>query len=388
MAQTGYTPIQLYRTATPAAAPVALNLLAGEIAINTADGKLFYKDASNNVQVIATKDAAAGTFTNIAYTGTLTGGTGVINIGSGQIYKDAAGNLGLGTATPASRLHVLGDLQIPAGNSLKYSVNAYITPEDNSIGARVSSPGAFTVWTGSTPAERFRINDLGNVGIGTSSPGAKLDVAGTVQTSSGYYVNGNAGGGFLFVKDNNALRFGTNDTERARIDSSGNVLVGSTVNNPQNAAKLYVSGSFSGGGVAGISVATSSTSNAIQIGFHNPNGAVGTINTSGTSTSYGTSSDYRLKNIEGELTDSGSYIDSLRPVHGTWKVDGSKFIGLIAHEVQEISQTQVATGTKDEVDADGNPVYQGMDYSNAELIANLIAEVQSLRKRVAQLEGA
>lgn len=50
MAQTGFTPIQLYRTSTPGATPSAGNLAAGELAINTADGKLFYKDSGGTVK--------------------------------------------------------------------------------------------------------------------------------------------------------------------------------------------------------------------------------------------------------------------------------------------------------------------------------------------------
>lgn len=55
MAQSGYTPISLYYSATTTNAPSAGNLAAGELAINTADGKLFYKDSSGSVQVIAWK---------------------------------------------------------------------------------------------------------------------------------------------------------------------------------------------------------------------------------------------------------------------------------------------------------------------------------------------
>jgi hypothetical protein len=112
--------------------------------------------------------------------------------------------------------------------------------------------------------------------------------------------------------------------------------------------------------------------------FENNNAdAVGTIFTAGSTTSYNTSSDYRLKNITGPITNSGAYIDSLNPVEGTWKADGSTFVGLIAHEVQKASRTNVATGTKD------GEQMQGMDYSSAEIIANLIAEVKSLRARLA-----
>jgi hypothetical protein len=115
--------------------------------------------------------------------------------------------------------------------------------------------------------------------------------------------------------------------------------------------------------------------------FRNASSAVGTITHDGSNTAYNTSSDYRLKNITGPITTSGAYIDNLNPVEGTWKADGSTFVGLIAHEVQESSRTQVATGTKDGAEM------QGMDYSNSELIANLIAEVKSLRQRVAALEA-
>ena len=56
MAQTGYTPIQLYRTTTAAAVPVAGNLNPGELAINTNDGRLYFKDSSNVVQLLAQKN--------------------------------------------------------------------------------------------------------------------------------------------------------------------------------------------------------------------------------------------------------------------------------------------------------------------------------------------
>lgn len=73
MAATGYTPISLYHSTTPSATPSAGNLTGGELAINIADGKLFYKDSSNVVQVIATKDGANGTVTSVALSGGTTG---------------------------------------------------------------------------------------------------------------------------------------------------------------------------------------------------------------------------------------------------------------------------------------------------------------------------
>ena len=134
MAQTGFTPISLYYTTTAAAAPTAGNLVAGELAINTNDGVLYYKDSSGVVQSIASKAGNSGSFTNLAYTGTLTGGTGIVNLGSGQFYKDASGNVGIGVAPSA---WVSGDtiFQIKANtgsgsiwgrnNSIRIAANTY-----------------------------------------------------------------------------------------------------------------------------------------------------------------------------------------------------------------------------------------------------------------------
>jgi hypothetical protein len=78
-------------------------------------GDLAYQDAEN----IAGDVGVGG---NLSYTGTLTGGTGVINIGSGQVYKDASGNVGIGTAAPSRKLTVYGSAGVPFIN-----VNGYDT---------------------------------------------------------------------------------------------------------------------------------------------------------------------------------------------------------------------------------------------------------------------
>jgi hypothetical protein len=168
----------------------------------------------------------------------------------------------------------------------------------------------------------------------------------------------------------NALAF-DNGSERVRIDSSGRLLVGTTTTSFGSRITSFNDSSYT------FESQRTTTASEGHIAFSNANGAVGTIFTSGTTTSYNTSSDYRLKNITGPITNSGAYIDSLNPVEGTWKADGSTFVGLIAHEAQEASRTVVATGVKD------GEEMQGMDYSSAEIIANLIAEIQSLRKRLA-----
>ena len=102
MAQTGFTPISNYYSATATNVPTAGNLVAGELAINTADGKLFYKDSSGVVQTMASKA-----------TGSIGGSTGQMQYnnagtlaGSGTYWDSTNGRLGVGTSTPGRTLEV------------------------------------------------------------------------------------------------------------------------------------------------------------------------------------------------------------------------------------------------------------------------------------------
>lgn len=170
-------------------------------------------------------------------------------------------------------------------------------------------------------------------------------------------------------------------TQAMTLDASGNLLVGTTSgsNTPTQGVTLMMNTNI---GSIGIGHANGTASGNGYANFAYNGAAIGSITQNGTTgVLYNIMSDYRLKNITGPITNSGAYIDSLKPVEGTWKADGSTFVGLIAHETQEVSRTTVATGTKDGAEM------QGMDYSSAEIIANLIAELQSLRARVAQLES-
>jgi hypothetical protein len=124
-----------------------------------------------------------------------------------------------------------------------------------------------------------------------------------------------------------------------------------------------------------------------RIEFLNNTVSVGSINTTGTGTSYNTNSDYRLKTVDGPVKNSGKFVDSLKPYTGEWKAKpGEKAAFFLAHEVQAVSPSSV-TGEKDAVDADGKAVMQSMEYGSADLIVNMVAELQDLRKRVKELEA-
>jgi hypothetical protein len=110
---------------------------------------------------------------------------------------------------------------------------------------------------------------------------------------------------------------------------------------------------------------------------------VGTISTTTTSTIYGETSDYRLKNVIGEITDASARVLALKPIRFQWKSTGQEVDGFLAHEVQEVVPQSV-TGVKDGVNAEGNPEYQCIDQSK--LVPLLVASLQDALKRIAVLE--
>jgi hypothetical protein len=179
-----------------------------------------------------------------------------------------------------------------------------------------------------------------------------------------------------------------------RIDNAGNLLVGTTNTDPVNnrVNGLFIAGS------GGFNIRTATNTNlwgvnatsGNHIRFFTDNGAsvaAGIISSSGASTTYGATSDYRLKTLIGPVAGAGQRIDALQPVEYTWNSDGSHARGFLAHQFQEVYAGSVI-GSKDAVDAEGKPFYQSMQASSSEVIADLVAEIQQLRTRVAALEAA
>jgi hypothetical protein len=240
-----------------------------------------------------------------------------------------------------------------------------------------------------TFTEAMRIDSSGKVGIGTTSPVEKVEIANGALAFSGT-ASFNGGGEGIYHYGGNGLGFVIGGANKVIIDSSGNLLVGMT--------SFAQSSSTKGFGVRGsdglTSISRSGDSLALDL-YHTGDGAilrfnntsstpVGNVNAGSSTTSYNTTSDYRLKENVAPMAGALSTVAQLKPVTYKWKSTGENGQGFIAHELQAIVPDCVS-GEKDAVDKDGNPEYQGIDTSF--LVATLTAAIQELKAELDELKA-
>jgi hypothetical protein len=184
-----------------------------------------------------------------------------------------------------------------------------------------------------------------------------------------------------WMQENAALKFATSNTERARIDSSGNLLVGTTA---AGGVGFTLFPAYGGAGFYTAALWNKSATNATAAEFRHNGTIIGSIFSTATSTAYNTSSDYRLKENIAPMTGALSKVAALKPVTYKWKADGSDGEGFIAHELAEVVPDAV-TGEKD------GEAMQGVDYGKitpllTAALQEAIAEIKLLKARVAELE--
>jgi hypothetical protein len=288
----------------------------------------------------------------------------------------------------------------------------------------VNAPSG-TAGNAATFTQAMTLNASGNLGIGATSPGARLHLE-TSDAASGvaaWWKNQQGDLGFIaqtgtttygaafaardmilsstrpiaiFTDLADPIKFGTNQAERMRIDSSGNLLVGTTSVLSSN-RRLQVDGAsivaavFKNSASANevIDVWNSATSgDNVFIEWQTDGGptARGTVtyNRTGGLVAYNTTSDYRAKDIAGPIEDASSTVLSLKPYMGTMKGATVERPMFVAHEVQDVAPYAV-TGEKDAVDQDGNPKYQQMDHSA--LVPLLTAALQEALNKIEALEA-
>jgi hypothetical protein len=169
----------------------------------------------------------------------------------------------------------------------------------------------------------------------------------------------------------------------ARIGTDGRFLVGTTSStvSGQN-AWVAIKNATTGSYTLGLD-AVNQSGVYYLVNFGAAGTSVGSINSNGSSTTYLTTSDYRLKENVQPMTGALAKILSLNPVTYTWKSTGQPSQGFIAHELQAIIPDAVS-GAKDDLDEEGNPRYQGVDTSF--VVATLVASVKELTALVTQLQ--
>ena len=401
MAATSFTPISLYYSSTASNVPTAGNLVAGELAINTADGKLFYKDSAGVVQVIGTKGGVgSSTTTQVLYNnaGTIAGSANFVFDGT---------NVGIGTSSPSYKLDVKGS----TGDIVRVSdgTNADLLLGTNSTGPYVFTPTAAALRFGTSNNERMRIDSAGVIGINVTPnawysswkgiQGNSLPVSGNTEvhiSSSAYF---NAGASWVYSSSSYAPSYyqvfngshkwfnaplGTSGNtitfnQAMTLDTSGNLLVGTTSQIGSGAFSLKTSGSVN----FGVVVQDSADASGFKY-FRTYNGSnteIGSIARVTTTNAivYNTTSDQRLKS---NIVDSEPVLDKLLTVkvrQFDWtEGDLHQDAGFIAQELAPILSGIVTEGKTEE------DMWQ-LDYSR--LTPYLVKAIQELNAKVDALEA-
>ena len=252
-------------------------------------------------------------------------------------------------------------------------------------------------------SERLRITSDGKFGFKTTTPNYTVDINGEVGITEGQPITWHDGSGSLsaqiFAQSDDSLVFRNTSVgaERMRIDSSGTMMIGNTVDNPGDAntnagiafrqnGKYFLSCAADGGHV-------NRNSDGYILHARRSGNHVGGITVNSSNTSFNTSSDYRLKENVVDLSGAITRVKQLAPKRFNFIIDADKTVdGFLAHEAQTVVPEAV-TGTHNEVDGDGNAVMQGIDQSKlvpllTAALKESIAEIESLKTRVAALEGS
>jgi hypothetical protein len=355
--------------------------------------------SNDNALIFATNSAGSSPTEKVRITN-----SGNVGIGtaSPQNFNAAANQLVVGTSsgnngiTIAAGTNAFSCLFFADGTSGNEAFRGYIQYNHSTDGLEIGTAGS----------ERMRITSGGNVGIGTTSPNVNgLSTALTINGSStsGLEINANSvNQGYLIAstsamvlnaRTNIPLLFYTNDTERMRITSGGNVLIGTTTDGGQ---KLQVSAGNTSESSAHLNLVNS----GIYSGFHfldgtayyigqNSNfrslrmysgGSTGTgVNLAAGATSWGTYSDERLKTDLLPIENATEKVTKLRSLTGRYKTDeeNKKRAFLIAQDVKEVLPEAI-----------GEDLNSGLlEIRYTEIIPLLVASIKELKQEIDTLKN-
>ena len=284
-------------------------------------------------------------------------------------YNHADDSLFLGTANANDGLKILSDGKVGFNNTAPSAAIEVTFDSGGSLPSSGTAPEGIAISYGTS--------DNKNGGI-WFSPGFGDDQG--ISGISGSRVNG-------YDTD---LRFYTNGTssaaafsERMRIDPNGKV--GINESSPDSSYRTTIKESTSGHGVLVLERTSNIDGNfRSMVSFERSGTAVGTILCSNSATQFNTSSDHRLKENVVTMSNATDRLKQLQPKRFNFILNPDTTVdGFLAHEVQSVVPEAIS-GTKDEVDSDNNPVYQGIDQSK--LVPLLTAALQEAVTKIEVLE--
>jgi len=353
---------------------------------------------------------------------------------------DSSGRVGIGTSSPADSLEVAGDVasahRIRINNANASGAETLSFTQGSTFKSWIefdNSTSNFDVWQytnnalrfGTNNTERMRIDASGNVGIGTSSPSARLEVHGS-SGGIALEVQPNANDDVVFnirnatanqvgyiqahsdsiSIDGDYTKFSTSGSEAMRLDSSGNLLVGTTGQLGSGSYSLHeIRGDNSSGGraILGIynsnaadaapavnaiknSATTTSSQRFMQFYCNAGSTAMGGIVGNGASNvQFASISDAREKTNIQSITGSLDKINALNPVEFDWVASGEHVkAGFVAQEVEQVFPEFVVENMAMEAQEARKGITGGM---SGGIIAHLVKAIQEQQATIKELEA-
>jgi hypothetical protein len=342
------------------------------------------------------------------FTGSMvvSGSVNPLTVGSNLLYVSSSGNVGIGTSSPNYTLHIDSNT-----TTSRFQITNSTTGQVGAVGLQIlqigndssivnRSNGYLSFETVGT--ERMRITSTGNVGIGTTSPGEQLTLSRssyptvklieTTDSFQGYLQYHSDANEFRLVTvTNHPLIFSTNDTERMRITSGGNVGIGT--NSPSEKLHVY-------GGGLGPEVKLEGTFGSFYIRVYNDNFNIytpqgrnaisiannGNVYNYSNTTSWQTTSDIRVKENINTIENALNVITSLNPVSFNYKQEFAEKnnwddtmklnnIGFIAQEFENVFPKYVYTK---EYTLGDTPIEDFKSIDTGHLVPYLVKAIQEL----------
>jgi hypothetical protein len=330
--------------------------------LNTADNVTALGHNTLGVNTTGANNTAVG---NAALNVNTTGGLNTA-VGRQALVSNTTASNNTAVGYQAGYANVLGTNNTFIGYSAGHESSAATTTGYNTA---VGAYAGYSLTTGT------RNTFIGSFQSGGTAGSGSAITTGSANSILGAYT-GNGGSLDIRTSSNQIVLSDGDGNPRLWGDSGGSWMFGTSRSFARGLVDIPTSG-----GNAGIPLAISRGGDGgAFVQFYSTNSTttvIGNIyNNSNTSTAYNTSSDYRLKENITPMTGALAKVAQLKPVTYKWKSNGSDGQGFIAHELAEVVPDCV-TGAKDAVDADGNPVYQGIDTSY--LVATLTKAIQELK---------